>query len=117
MTMTRAEIRERGKQVRWIFNQVCRTVLPYLVDNYDERTETVATKLITRFCYVAVGVDGLYEDNSAAVDSGNFRDTLSADQLHSIMDEELRISKKLIALPYQLTAKVNRPSDILNYLA
>lgn len=119
MAMTRTEIREKGKQVRWIFNLVCKTVLPYLIVDYSEEVEYLTTRIITRFCYLTIGVDALYEDYSSTARGarGGFRDTLSSDQLQAIADEELRISKRLLELPYKVNEKLSRPSDILNYIA
>jgi len=116
-TTTYKETREKGKNIRWIFYQVCKTVLPYLIEEYSGETETLATKIITRFCYMRLGLDNLYEEHSARIGSGNFRDTLSESHIANIAEEELRLSKLLISLPYSMTAKVNRPTDLLNYLA
>jgi len=100
-----------------MFNQVCKVVLPYLMEEYGEEVETKTTKVITRFCYYKVGIDNLYEEHSAIIGSGNFRDTLGEEHLRAILEEELRISRKLIALPYTLTSKISRPADLLNYIA
>lgn len=119
MVKTHAQIREEGKQVRFMFNEVCKAVLPYLLRDYSANSETLTTKILTRFVYVKVGIDNLYEEySSRPTPAGQtFRDTISQNQLEQIRQQELEISRRLIQLPYTLREKVSRPTDLLNYLA
>lgn len=119
MAKTHAQIREEGKQVRFMFNEVCKAVLPYLLRDYSSESETLTTKILTRFVYVKVGIDNLYEEYSARPSAGRetFRDTVTQVQLEQIRLQELEISRRLIKLPFTLSEKINRPTDLLNYLA